>query len=93
MTLDSWHVAYQLPFMEVSMLILSFKHKNSAAKVVPMYISKVIKEMIDILRQLKFSSLETTNRYRKLSGYHTKGYACLMGENFLYRLVVSILGK
>ena len=69
-------------------MLISFKQKNSAAKVVPMYISKVGKEMIDLLRQFKFS-----NRYRKISGYHTKGYACLMGENFLYRLVVSILGK
>ena len=36
--------------------------------------------MIDILRQHYFPRSETTSRDRKISGCHTKGYACLMGE-------------
>ena len=73
-------------------MLISFKQNTFAKKVVPMYISKLSKEMIDILRQLYFPRIETTSRYRKISGGHTKGYACLMCENFLYRPVVSVLG-
>ena len=46
------HVACQLPFMEGKLLI-SFKQKPSAAKVVQLYIAKLNTEMIDNLRQLK----------------------------------------
>ena len=35
--------------------------------------------MIDISRHY-FPRSETTSRDRKISSYHTKGYACLMGE-------------
>ena len=69
----------QVPYMEVSMLI-SFKLKTSIAKVVQVYITKLNAEMIDRLRQLYFPSTETAGRYRKISGCHTKRYACLMGE-------------
>ena len=57
MSLDSWHVACQLPFMEVNMLI-SFKQKTPAIKVVQVYISKLNIEMTDILRQPYFPRLE-----------------------------------
>ena len=53
------HKACQVPYMEVSMLI-SFKQKTSVAKEVQMYILKLNTEMIDIFRQLYFSSTETT---------------------------------
>ena len=41
-------------------------------------------QMIDRLRQLKSPSTETAGRYRKISGCHTKGYACLMDEKVEY---------
>ena len=82
MSLDSWPIACQIPYTEVSILI-SFKQKTSVAKVVQVYISKLNTEMIDRLRQLYFPSTETAGRYRKISGCHTKGYACLMGEENL----------
>ena len=36
--------------------------------------------MIDIFRQHYFPRSEITSRDRKISGYHTKLYACLMVE-------------
>ena len=60
-------VACQFSFMEVNMLI-SFKQRTSAAKVVQEYISKLNTEMIDRFRHIKKSpSTETTGRYRKFS--------------------------
>ena len=45
--------------------------------------------MIDSLRQHYFPRGETTNRDRKISGSHTKGLACLMGEtNSLSLLII-----
>ena len=83
LSIGSWHVACQVPYMEVSMLI-SFKQKTSVAKVVRVYISKLNTERIDRLRKLYFPSTETAGRYRKISGCHTMGYACLMGEKVHY---------
>ena len=54
--------------------------KTSVAKEVQGYISKLNAEKIDRLRQLNFPSTETAGRNRKISGCHTKGYACLMRE-------------
>ena len=61
LSLDSWQVACQLPYMEVSMLI-SFKQKTSVAKVVKIYISKLNTEMVDRLRQLYFPSTDTAGQ-------------------------------
>ena len=61
-------------------MLISFKQKTYAAKVVQVFISKLNTEMIDRLRQLQGPSIETAGRYRKITGCHTKGYACLMGE-------------
>ena len=36
--------------------------------------------IMDILRQHHFPRSDTTSRDRKISGCHTKGYACLVGE-------------
>ena len=41
---------------------------------------------IDILRQHYFPRIEIIGRDRKISGYHTKGYSCLMGDNKGYHL-------
>ena len=82
MSLDSWHVACQLPFKEVNML-LSFKQKTSAAKVVEVYISKLNTEMIEIETAINVLVLRQQGRNRKISSCHTKGYACLMGEKIL----------
>ena len=65
--------------MDVKVL-MSFKQKISPAKVVQVYISKLNTELIDRLRQLKSPSSETVGRCRKVSGCHTKEYACLMDE-------------
>ena len=80
-SLVNWHVhvACQVPYMEVNMLI-SFKQKTSAAKVVQVYISKLNTEMIVRLRQLNNPNTEAATRYRKISDCPTKGYACLVGE-------------
>ena len=63
-------------------MLISFKQKASAAKVVQVYISKPNTVMIEI-KTAKCPSTETTGRNRKISGCHTKGYACLMGEKIL----------
>ena len=63
-------------------MLISFKKKTSVAKVVQVYISKLNAEMIDrLIKPYFFPSTERAVRYRKISGCHTKGYACLMGEN------------
>ena len=80
LSLYSWHVTYQLPFMEANMFI-SFKQKTLVAKVVKMHISKLNTEIINRLRQLYFPSNETADQYREILGCHSQGYACLMGEN------------
>ena len=56
MSLDNWHVACQVPYMEESMFV-SFKQKTSVAKAVYVNISKLNTEMIDSLRQLYFPSM------------------------------------
>ena len=61
--------------MEVNMLV-PFTQKTPAAKV-HVYISKLNTEMIDRLRHLVLRQQAETV---KISGCHTKGYACLMGE-------------
>ena len=61
-------------------MLISFKQKTSVAKVVQVYIFRLKTEMSDRLRQLYFRSTETADRYRKISGCHTKGHACLIGE-------------
>ena len=61
-------------------MLISFKSKTSVAKVVQVNIAKLNTEMIDILRQLYFPITEKLCRYRKISGCHTQGYACLMDE-------------
>ena len=61
-------------------MLISFKQKTSVAKVVQVYISKLNTEMIDRFRQLKRPCTETAGRHRNISGCHTKGYTCLMGE-------------
>ena len=81
--------AFQVPFMEVSMLI-SFKQNTSVAKVVQVYISKLNVEMIDILRKLYFPSAETAGRYRKISGCHIKGCACLMDEKIRSLYILNL---
>ena len=43
-------------------MLISFKQKASAAKVVQVYISKVNTEMNDNLRQLYFPNTETAGR-------------------------------
>ena len=70
-SVDSWHVAY------------GSKRVNFFSKVVQVYISILNKEMIDSLRQLNSPSTETARQNRKISGCHTKRFACLMGENSL----------
>ena len=63
---------------------ISFKQKT-VAKVVQVYISKLNTEMIDRLRQVYFPSTEIAGRYRKISGRHTKGHACLIGEKAYHK--------
>ena len=70
-------------------LLISFKQRTSAAKVVQVYLSKLNTEMIDRLRQLKRPSTETEGRRIRISGCHTKWHACLMGELFPKRLSLS----
>ena len=74
-------------------MLSSFKQKTPATKVVQLYISKLNSEMIDILRKLKSPSTEVASRYRKISGCHTKGYACLMGEKGNTAHFTSILAS
>ena len=69
LSLDSWHVACHLSFMEVHVnMLISLKQKTSALKEVKVYISKLNTEMIDRLRQLQSPSTETAGRIRKISG-------------------------
>ena len=65
-------------------MLISFKQKTSAAKVVQVYISKLNTEMIDKLRQLNNPNTEAATRYRNISDCHTNGYACLVGEKKLF---------
>ena len=55
-------------------MLISFKQKISAAKVVQVYISKLNTEMIDTLRQLESPNSDTAVQHRKISGCHTKGW-------------------
>ena len=78
-----------IPYIKANMLI-SFRYKICAAKVVQVYISKLNTEMIGRLRQLNSPSTETAGRYRKSSDCHTNGYACLIGEKNQYQPLLML---
>ena len=46
-------------------ILISFKQKLSAAKEVQLYISELNTEIIDGLKQHKYTSTETADQYRK----------------------------